>query len=278
MNTGSFHILFIGNSFSECTCAYLYDLFTALGIPNFHIAALKISAATIDMHWSNAETDMPAYLFYHYTTSGDRETISDACTLKAGITSRQWDWVIFADGSASLGGVSPCTNLQSLIEYVKELTSPGKTRFAFNMTWPWEQGYHRYADLFDGSPAVMFRRIAACMKREVMKNPLITCILPNGTAIRNALLSNRAPALYRDGSHLNANGCFIAGLTTAYTLLKHTDGFRQYDINRYGLPCLPTGPHRTNGRFIGSLDPEYADLFLEAAASALVAPLGDTEP
>ena len=275
MNTQRFSVLFIGNSFSECTCAYLYDFLTALGIPSPNIAALKISAATIDMHWANAQNDAPAYLFYRYTTSGDRETASASCTLKEGLSSNRWDWVVFADGSASLGSLSACTNLPPLVEYVKRLTTPGKTKFAFNMTWPWELGYKKYSEHFDGSPEVMFRRIASGVQKAMLANPDITCVLPNGAAIRSALLSGWAPALYRDGSHLNANGCFIVSLATAYTLLQHTEGFRHDDSSR--LPCLPTNPHRTNGSFIGSLEPEYADLFREAAAAALAAPFGSTE-
>lgn len=275
MHTGGLSVLFIGNSFSECTCAYLYDVLTALGIPSFHIAALKISAATIDIHWDNAQNDAPAYLFYRYTTSGDRETVSASCTLQEGLSSCQWDWVVFADGSASLGSLSGSANLPHLVDYVKGLVTPGKTKFAFNMTWPWELDYKKYADLFDGSPDVMFRNIVSGVQNVLLANPDITCVLPNGTAIRNALLSGRAPALYRDGSHLNANGCFMASLVTAYTLLEQTDGFRHYDIGH--LPCLPTNPHRTNGSFIGNLQPGYSDLFLESVVSALEKPFGDAK-
>ena len=81
MDTG-FNVLFIGNSFSECTCSYLYDFLTEWEVPAFNVAALKISGCSLDTHWKNAETDAPAYMFYRYTTSGDRETVSSSYTLK----------------------------------------------------------------------------------------------------------------------------------------------------------------------------------------------------
>ena len=277
MDITSLNVLFIGNSFSECTCAYLYDILTALRVPNFNIAALKISGCSLNTHWYNAQTDAPAYMFYRYTTSGDRETISSSSTLKEGILSFKWDWVIFADTAVGPANPAFYTKLRSMIGYVRALTVPGETKFAFNMTWPWESGYHKYSTMFDGSADIMFQSIASCVQRIVMTDPDITCILPNGTAIRNAILSGRAPSLYRDGSHLNANGCFIVSLTTAYTLLKYTNGATKYDISSYGLPCLPTTPHRTNGSFIGALEPEYADIFFEAASSAVTNPMGSTE-
>ena len=276
MENRTFNVLFIGNSFSECTCAYLYDFLTALEIPSFHVAALKISGATVDMHWDNALNDAPAYMFYEYTTSGDRETVSSSYTLKEGIASRQWDWVVFGDGAAGLANAG-CPNLRPFIDYVKAQVTPGKTKFAFNMTWPWEVGFHKFDTMFDGSPEVMFRSITHNVRNEVMTIPDITCLLPIGTAIRNALRTGRAPSLYRDGYHLNANGCLIASLVTLYALLKQTEGFSQYDISRFGIPCLPTEPHRTNGSFIGTFEAEYSDVFLEAVTSALAEPLDPEE-
>ena len=276
MNTDSLNILFIGNSFSECTCAYLYDFFTELGVPSFNVAALKISGCTLNMHWQNAQTDSPSYLFFRYTTSGDRETVSDSYTLKDGISSCQWDWIIFSDGAAGFCDPASAESFRSLLQYVKALATPRKTRFSFNMTWPWEPGFAKYAERFDGSPDVMFHTMVSILREYVLTEPDIACILPNGTAIRKALLTGRAPALYRDGYHLNANGCFLISLTTAYTLLKYTYGDR-YDISRCGIPCLPTAPHRTNGSFIRTLEPEYADLYLEAVTAALADPLGMEE-
>jgi len=95
---------------------------------------------------------------------------------------------------------------------------------------------------------------------------------PTGTAVYNAVRSGRAPALYRDGGHLNANGCFLASLAALYALLSHTEGYEQYNIARYGIPCLPTHTHRTNGSFKGELEAEYADVYLEAVTSALANP------
>lgn len=276
MENRTFNVLFIGNSFSECTCAYLYDFLTVLGIPDFHIAALKISGATVDMHWDNAQNDAPAYMFYQYTTSGDRKTVSSSYTLKEGITSCQWDWVVFGDGAAGLAN-SGCPNLHPFIDYVKGFTTPGKTRFAFNMTWPWELGFHKYSTMFEGSPEIMFRGIISNVRNAVMTLPDITCLIPIGTAVRNALQADQTLSLYRDGYHLNANGCFIASLTTLYALLKQTDGFSHYDISRCGIPCLPTTPHRTNGSFIGTLNAEYSDIFLKSVASALTKPLDPEE-
>ena len=277
MDNRTFNVLFIGNSFSECTCAYLYDFLTTLEIPSFHIAALKISGATVDMHWDNALNDAPAYMFYEYTTSGDRETVSSSYTLKEGINSCQWDWVVFGDGAAGLAHPGGCPNLRPFMEYVKGFTTPGKTRYAFNMTWPWEVGFHKFETMFDGSPEVMFRGITHSIRNDVMTIPDITCLLPIGTAIRNALRADQTLSLYRDGYHLNANGCFIASLVTLYALLNQTEGFDQYDISRFGIPCLPTTPHRTNGSFIGALNEEYRDIFLQAAASALAEPLDPEE-
>ena len=272
MSKRPFNILFIGNSYSECTCAYVYDFLSAMGITDHNIASLKLSGCTINMHWNNAQADDTAYLFFHYTTSGDRTDVQSV-RLSEGIPTDQWDWVIFSDGA--LGPTNPASfvNFRSLIEYVKPMITPGRTKFAFNMTWPWEKGSERLdSSRFEGSPEAMFQALCDTTQNVVLADPDIDLILPTGTAVYNAVRSGRAPALYRDGGHLNANGCFLAGLSALYALLGHTEGYEQYTIERYGIPCLPTDTHRTNGSFKGELDANHADVYLEAVTAALEKP------
>lgn len=268
----SFNVLFIGNSYSECTCAYLYDFFTELGIGRFNLASLKISGASIDMHWENAQSGAGAYRFFHYTTPGDR-TVEEDVTMEYGIATDEWDWVILSGSAVGPAIPGSYANLRPLLDFVKARVTPGRTKFAFNMTWPWERGSQKFEERFEGDPEVMFRSIVACAKNEVLTKPEIVCVLPTGTAVYNAVLSGRAPELYRDGGHLNANGCYLASLAAAYTLLKYTYGDK-YSIGRFGLPCVPAEPHRTNGSFIGALDTQYAEVYLKAVADALEKPFG----
>ena len=272
MSKKPFNVLFIGNSYSECTCAYVYDFLTAMGITEHNIASLKLSGCTINMHWNNAQADDPAYLFFHYTTSGDRTDVPSV-RLSEGIPTDQWDWVIFSEGTAGAAYPASYANFQALIDYVKPMTTPGRTKFAFNMTWPWEDGSPKFTnDQFQNRSEVMFQSFCSTVQSIVQPNPDIDLILPTGTAVYNAVRDRRAPALYRDGGHLNANGCFLAGLAALYALLSHTEGYEQYTIGRYGIPCLPTDTHRTNGSFKGELDASYADVYLEAVSAALEKP------
>ena len=268
----SLNVLFIGNSYSECTCAYLYDFFKALGVEKFNLASLKISGASIKMHWDNAQSGAGAYRFFHYTTPGDR-TVEDY-VLADGIATDAWDRVILSGSAVGPAIPDSYDNLRPLVDYVKQRVTPGRTKFVFNMTWPWEKGCAKFEGRFQNDPAEMYRCIIDCAKTQVLTLPEFTGVLPTGTAVYNAVLSGKAPSLYRDGGHLNANGCYLASLAAAYTLLNDVyDG--AFPIGKFGLPCLPAEPHRTNGSFIGELDTEYADVYLQAVTEALEKPLGE---
>ncbi len=264
-------IVFIGNSYSECTCSYMYDFFETLGLSNFRISIIKLSGCSIDTHWSNAQANKASYTFYTYTGSGTRDTAS-SYTIKNGLEADDWDWVVLSQSSNDSGQSEKYVNLQNLIDYVKGIV-PSKTKLAFNMTWAWQSTYSKYPSVYSDSTA-MYNQIVECMKNEVLNKSEISLLIPNGTTIQNARVTDIGEAnLFRDGTHLNANGCFMAGLTATFSLLNavynNSYPFENYDINS----CLPTNTHITNGGSTGSINTDNANDFYSSVLKAFQSPL-----
>jgi hypothetical protein len=265
------NVLFIGNSYSENTAAYMYDLFTTLGVEDFYIAVLYYGGCSIDTHLNYAQNNTAAYKFVEYNSS-NTVNYTSSYTMKSAISVKEWDWIIFSQKSDDSGIESTYANLPNLISYVKEHVTSENTKYAFNMTWAWQTGYSKYSSSY-GTPNDMYNKIVECINSKVLSNPDISCLIPNGTAIQNARGYIDEKNLFRDKTHLSANGCFIAGLTATFALLSKYPHYK--DIDMYSInSCLPTTQHVINSNNItGAIDTSYANNYYTASRDAIHNPL-----
>ncbi len=213
---GELKILTVGNSFSDDSMQYVYDIAKAAGIEKISLGNLYIPSCTIDMHLSNSRDKSAAYEFRTNTT-GVWNTKKDA-TLLEGIEAENWDFISFQQQSGNSGIVSSYKNLNSLLSYVRRYKE--RSEFVWNMTWAYQSDYENtnFAK-YSNDQTKMFEAITSAVQSQILSNQEIKKVIPTGTSIQNARTSYIGDTLSRDGLHLTKDlGRYIAGLTFVKTL------------------------------------------------------------
>lgn len=215
----SFKALFVGNSYSDDTIQWAWQIATSVGLHNVVIADVYHGGCTIDQHIEYTRADEPQYI-YRVSDNGTVRSTSDGENynrrLEDGILADNWDWIVFQQGSRDSGIASTYNNLPKLIAYVKDRVTNPNVRFAFNMTWAYAQHSNNLCfDNYGRSQQTMYNDIVAAIQCKVCSVPDIDVIVPNGTAVQNARTSFVGDNLTRDDyDHMTLDfGRYIAGLT-----------------------------------------------------------------
>lgn len=214
----SLKILFIGNSFSDDTIQWMYEIAEDLGI-DVVIENMYIGGCTIEKHYENICYDLRAYEWVHrksYTWLR-----SPNIALAPIISMQDWDFISFQQASGSSGIESTYSKLPSLIKEVKKhLMDDKHTQFVWNMTWAYQgDSTHDEFYKYNNDQMTMYNAICSTVKEKVLPINDIKTIIPNGTAIQNARTSFVGDNLTRDGYHLSEDlGRYIAGLTAIKAL------------------------------------------------------------
>jgi len=215
---GSLKILAIGNSFSDDSLEYVYQLASGAGIQEIKLGILYIGGCSIDMHVGNAQYNRPAYDF-RMNTQGVWNTTS-GFRMKDALEGIEWDFIMFQQASGDSGVESSYEKLGELIDYVEE-TAAGSPCLVWNMTWAYQPytPMHPQFIRYDNDQMTMYKAIVDAVKSQVENRKEISTIIPTGTAIQNARTSFVGDTLTRDGYHLNfLLGRYIAGLTVFHRL------------------------------------------------------------
>lgn len=206
-------VLAIGNSFSNNTTEYLYDVAMAEGMTDVVIGRLYIGGCTLAMHVENAQTDSPAYKYYK-NNSGVWNT-TDSVTLKYALQDEQWDIITMQQGSGTSGVANTYKeSLDTLISYVNENKTNPNAKLVWHMTWAYQQGSDRKAFAqYSNDQWAMYNAIVNAVQEVVVPNEQIQGIIPVGTAIQNARTSFIGDNLTKDTYHLNVMGDVIGAYT-----------------------------------------------------------------
>ena len=210
-------ILFIGNSFSDDTEAYMVDILLHLGYTKINVGNLYIGGCDIDTHYSNVLNDVSAYDFRMRSHNGSKYTEYVTGTvggkkksINFAVAYKDWDIISVQQASGSSGKANTYSNLDALVTEVKNVATNPDVEFVFNMTWAYQQNStHAQFPDYDSDQETMYEAIVNAVQEKVTYT-----VVPNGTAIQNARTSLLGDNLTRDGYHLNLKiGRFIAGLT-----------------------------------------------------------------
>ena len=210
-------ILFIGNSFSDDTEAYMIDILLNLGYTNVDVGNLYIGGCDIDTHYSNLTNDIGAYDFRMRSHNGRKYTEYVTTTvggkkqsLDFAIAYKDWDIISIQQASGYSGQADTYNNLDALVTEVKNKATNPDVEFVFNMTWAYQaDSTHAQFPDYNSDQMTMYNAIVNAVQSKVSYT-----VVPNGTAIQNARTSLLGDTLTRDGYHLNLKiGRFIAGLT-----------------------------------------------------------------
>ena len=217
--TKSIKILAIGNSYSVDATRYLYGILEQAGIEEIRIVNMYIAGCPIDTHWENIQGDLSAYTLYE-SSKTSKTMVSDKTgskSIRYAMELDDWDIVTLQQRSNYAGLPSTYTNLQNVIDYVKE-NEPGADIYC-HMTWAYSPSRCESYPEFDRTQMGMYNAIIDTVNSVILNNPDIVGIIPTGTAIQNLRTSFLGDDLTRDNTHLsNGTGRYTAAMIWAKAL------------------------------------------------------------
>ena len=172
-------ILFIGNSFSEDTTAYLEKV--AEG--ELFVRNLYIGGCSLEMHANNIKENKPAYAYQKDAAGIEYVSINDALHFDA------WD-IISVQQVSGLSGIPESYEpyLEYVLGYVREQCP--KAKIVFHRTWSYEMGSaHGDFPRYNCDPDLMFSKIIEASTAAAERYGLD--IIPVGNAVELARLIPR---------------------------------------------------------------------------------------
>ena len=215
---GVLKILAIGNSFSDDTMEYVYQIAKDLGVENMVLGILYIGGCTLDTHWSCAVEYKPAYEYRRNTGSGWQTT--KETKMSTALMDENWDYVTFQQASPEAGNPESFSHLNELIAFVQERV-PKSAQLYWNMTWAYQGDCEntQFA-MYDYDQMKMYTSITETAKNVIAPNAAFASLIPTGTAVQNARTSFLGDTLTRDGYHMNYEiGRYVVGLTLVRAVL-----------------------------------------------------------
>ena len=207
-------ILTIGNSFSEDAVEnYLYNLAKAAG-KNIVIGNLYIGGASLELHWTNINENLPAYQLRKIDNNGELARFNDNTIFQA-IRNENWDYISFQEVSQLSGIIDGYAQyLPQLVEYASKFATNPEVKFILHQTWAYsEDSNHEGFYNYDRDQNKMFNAIVNTVE-EARNLADIELVVPSGTAIQNGRTSYIGDRFTRDGFHLDLGiGRFTAAST-----------------------------------------------------------------
>ena len=254
-------VLAIGNSFSNNTTRFLYDIAKSEGVENITLGRLYIGGCSLQKHVKCATTNSTEYKYYKNTT-GTWE-LTESATLLYGLQDEQWDIITMQQSSGNSGLTDTYDPyLEQLIEYVNTNKTNPNAKLVWHMTWAYQQDNKQaaFAD-YGSSQDTMYQCIVYANETVILPNKAFSGFIPAGTAVQNARTSFMGDTLTKDGYHLNEIGELIGGYMWYATFMgKPLDGIK--------LDRIPGSI---------SLSDETKAVIVESVNNALKTPLAVTE-
>lgn len=208
--TDPVRILAIGNSFSANAVDQNLNELAAADGRVCEIGNLVIGGCSLERHVSNIRSDAKEYSYR--TRSGlGKQTIRTGVSIREALQEQDWD-VISVQQVSHLAGMfntySPW--LPELLAYIMQYRPNAK--IVFHQTWAYAQDAdHSGFAYYNRDQQAMYEAIITAVRRAAGVYEF-EYVIPSGTAIQN-LRSILGDAVYTDGFHLNALGCYTAACT-----------------------------------------------------------------
>ncbi len=248
----SLRILALGNSFTQDSTAYLWNIADACGAEDVIVGRMFHAGARLYEHLRAANNEEGYEDFYLYTeqTSPNGEYAKDKTSFEYGVTARDWDVIVLQawypeacyglNGGIENGEVVSKEWLNELTSIIKAKATNTDVELGFNMIWSQERqlsesvpndSENNFNNRFNyGYTVADWESIVSQTETYIENNSDYTYLIPVGTAIENARTSYLAGirgatsaadlmgGLQRDSVHLNDIGKYIAAMTWAKIL------------------------------------------------------------
>ena len=210
----SISLLMIGNSHSDDTNEWTWQILNDLGYKNILIGTMYIPGCTIEYHYFNAVNNN-AYYEFRTTTTGPLATRYDT-TLEYAIKYADWDFISLQQYTGYYRNDIVDVDLDGLIEYVKSKATNPDVELIFNMTWSHKANIDEARQYFQNSMDIWYNNIVSLTEEKIMKRDAFTRLVPNGTTVQNLTTKYPLEKIFRDDLHLSEYfGRYAASMTMA---------------------------------------------------------------
>lgn len=214
-------ILAIGNSFSYD--AILQELLPVVrsGGDDIIVGFPYKGGTTLQLHWQYISSKNKIYNYYKIKDGKTTSTGSSSrCFDESIIASEPWDIVVIQTDHNYSGAYDHYfPYLDNIIAYVKDHLTNKNAKFYLYMTWAYQNGSAKLAELVNKglyeNQADQYAKIIDCASRAAVQSRIgAENIIPAGTAVQNGRTSYLGDSYNRDGYHLNLeHGRYTASLT-----------------------------------------------------------------
>ena len=296
-----FDVLFIGNSYSQDTATYLYQIAKSYGQKDVFVGLAGRPGCSVTMHCESIRSNAANYEYY--VTSNGTFTATSGHTLKYCLTARQWDMIVINAESSTYGLNLEYNDLQELLTFVETNKTNQNAKIIWLMTWADQQDAERQVlDLYySGEQNRMYVMGLNTTLRHVATKVDVDMIVPLGTVFQNLRSSFLGDTLTRDGYHASlttgryalalAFYCSVTGADPAactyylsqdvtadsYTFLAVADAVKQaithpYEKTLSAHPHINVGPYTDldsfNVLFIGNSFSQDTATYLNQIATS----------
>ena len=205
-------VLAIGNSFSNDTTEYLYDVAQAEGVTEIILGRLYYGGCSLERHVNNSRTGKNEYTYYKNTTGKWEQT--DNATLLQGLQDEDWDIITMQQSSGNSGLPDTYDYAAELVAFVNANKTNPDAKLVWHMTWAYQKD-STHADFakYDNDQQKMYTRITEAVQQKILPMNSFVAVIPAGTAVQNARTSFFGDTMTRDGFHLQTLGKLIASYT-----------------------------------------------------------------
>ncbi len=194
-------ILAIGNSFSQDSTTYLYDLAKSGGV-ELKVVNLYIGGCSLETHWNNKVENKKDY---EYQLNGIF-TGKYASILET-LLEEEWDVVTMQQCSGFSGLMDTYRPyIKNLSNYIKEHVP--KAKQLIHQTWAYEiDSGHDHFNYYQKNQKIMYQKLIECY--QTVADELSLDIIPFGEVIQELRTlppfdyKNGGISLCRDGFHMN---------------------------------------------------------------------------
>ncbi len=211
-------VLAIGNSFSEDSMKYLWDILNGAGIDST-VGFLHIGSCSIDQHWELACSGEEKYE-YHKKNSPEPWKVVKSSLIN-GVTDEDWDAIVFYQNAFNFGFADTYGNLENLLDFVEKNKTNKNAKFLWHLTWAYQGDFVDWRfEKYDNDQEKMYDSHIDICKDFILPNKRFNGIIPTGTVIQGMRTSYLGDTLTRDGYHLSYDiGRYAAALSWAVYLI-----------------------------------------------------------
>jgi hypothetical protein len=210
--TGKISVLAIGNSFTQDSMEFLWQLCNAAeGIESVKLGYLFIGGSSLQNDMINIHSGAKSYTYYKNTT-GTWETSQSSIALA--LEDDDWEIVVLRNYGVSLFTESNVwLRLDGIVDFIRQ--KEPQAQLYWHATWAYEQEHldENYADTVKDQ-AQAYAAIVEMVQKKIVARGDFEAIIPCVSSVQNMRTSYLASSMTRDGYHLSFDiGRYVAGLT-----------------------------------------------------------------